>query len=36
MLGVVLGATFLFLWWDRRSPSVLGLDLRWRRLAELD
>jgi membrane protease YdiL (CAAX protease family) len=35
MLGVVLGATFLFLWWDRRSPSVLGLDLRWRRLAEL-
>jgi len=30
MLGVVLGATLLFLWWDKRSPSVLGLELSWR------
>ena len=30
MLGVVLGATLLFLWWDKRSPSELGLELSWR------
>ncbi len=31
MLGVVLGVTLLFLWWDNRSPSELGLELSWRR-----
>ena len=35
MLGVMLGATLLFLWWDKRSPAVLGLDPKPRRLAEL-
>ncbi|HEX7981706.1 MAG TPA: CPBP family intramembrane glutamic endopeptidase [Gemmatimonadaceae bacterium] len=35
MLGVVLGATLLFLWWDNRSPSELGLELSWRPLANL-
>jgi membrane protease YdiL (CAAX protease family) len=30
MLGVVLGATLLFLWWDKRPASVLGLELSWR------
>ncbi len=35
MLGVVLGATLLFLWWDKRSPSVLGLELSWRPLVYL-
>jgi membrane protease YdiL (CAAX protease family) len=35
MLGVLLGATLLFVWWDKRSPSVLGLDLSWRRPLEL-
>jgi membrane protease YdiL (CAAX protease family) len=35
MLGVMLGATLLFLWWDNRSPSELGLELSWRPLANL-
>ena len=35
MLGVMLGATLLFLWWDKRSPSVLGLDPSWRPVANL-
>ena len=35
MLLLVLGATFLFLWWDRRTPEVLGLNPSLRRLAEL-
>jgi membrane protease YdiL (CAAX protease family) len=35
MLGVLLGATLLFLWWDKRSPSELGLELSWRPLAYL-
>jgi len=35
MLGVMLGATLLFLWWDKRSPSELGLELSWRPLAKL-
>jgi membrane protease YdiL (CAAX protease family) len=35
MLGVVLGATLLFLWWDKRSPSELGLELSWRPVANL-
>ena len=32
---LALAITFAFLWWDRRSPEVLGLDARPRRLAEL-
>jgi len=35
MLGVLLGATLLFLWWDHRSPSELGLALSWRPVAKL-
>jgi len=35
VFGVMIGVTLLFLWWDNRSPSVLGLDLRPRRPAEL-
>lgn len=35
MVGVLLGATLLFLWWDKRSPSELGLELSWRPLAYL-
>ena len=31
MLAVVLGTTRLFLRWDGRPPSVLGLELTWRR-----
>jgi hypothetical protein len=27
--------TLLFLWWDKRSPAVLGLDPKPRRLGEL-
>jgi len=35
VLGLALAVTLLFLWWDRRSPAVLGLDPRPRRLVEL-
>jgi membrane protease YdiL (CAAX protease family) len=35
MLGLVLGVTLLFLWWDKRSPSELGLELSWRPLVNL-
>jgi membrane protease YdiL (CAAX protease family) len=35
MLGVVLGATLLFLWWDKRSPAELGLEPSWRLPANL-
>ena len=35
MLGVVLGVTLVFLWWDGRPASVLGLDPSWCRLGEL-
>lgn len=35
MLGILVGATLLFLWWDKRPASVLGLDLSWRRPVEL-
>src|SRR6478609_4053549 len=35
MLGILIGATLLFLWWDKRSPSELGLELSWRPLANL-
>lgn len=35
VLGVMIGVTLLFLWWDNRSPSVLGLDLQPRRPVEL-
>lgn len=35
LLALALALTLLFLWWDKRSPSVLGLDLKPRRLAEL-
>ena len=35
LLALVLAVTLLFLWWDKRSPSVLGLDPKPRRLAEL-
>lgn len=35
MLAIVVGATLLFLVWDRREPAVLGLDPKPRRLAEL-
>ena len=35
MLGILVGATLLFLWWDKRSPSELGLELSWRPLANL-
>lgn len=31
MLVLVFAITLLFLRWDRRSPSVLGLDFSWRR-----
>jgi membrane protease YdiL (CAAX protease family) len=34
-LALTLALTLLFLWWDRRAPSALGLDLRPRRFAEL-
>ena len=35
LLALTLAITLLFLWWDGRSPAVLGLDPRPRRLAEL-
>lgn len=35
LLALALALTLLFLWWDKRSPAVLGLDPRPRRLAEL-
>jgi membrane protease YdiL (CAAX protease family) len=35
LLGIMLGVTLLFLWWDNRSPSELGLELSWRPLAKL-
>jgi uncharacterized protein len=35
LLGVLLGVTLLFLWWDNRAPSELGLELSWRPLANL-
>ena len=35
LFALTLAITLLFLWWDRRSPEVLGLDARPRRLAEL-
>jgi membrane protease YdiL (CAAX protease family) len=34
-LAIVLGVTLLFLWWDGRPASELGLDPSWRRLVEL-
>lgn len=30
VLGMVLGATLLFLWWDRDTPAELGLEASWR------
>jgi membrane protease YdiL (CAAX protease family) len=35
LLGVLLGATLLFLWWDKRSPATLGLEPSWRPVAML-
>ncbi|HKP15292.1 MAG TPA: CPBP family intramembrane glutamic endopeptidase [Gemmatimonadaceae bacterium] len=35
ILALALALTLLFLWWDNRSPEVLGLDPKPRRLAEL-
>jgi membrane protease YdiL (CAAX protease family) len=35
LFALALAITFLFLWWDQRSPEVLGLDAKPRRLAEL-
>jgi len=35
LLVIALALTLLFLWWDKRSPAVLGLDPKPRRLAEL-
>ncbi len=35
LLAIVLAVTLLFLWWDKRSPAVLGLDPKPRRLGEL-
>jgi CAAX protease family protein len=35
MLGVLLGATLLFLWWDKRPASDLGLGPTWRAPASL-
>lgn len=35
LFALTLAITLLFLWWDRRSPEVLGLDARPRRLGEL-
>ena len=35
LLALVLAVTLLFLWWDKRSPTVLGLDPKPRRLGEL-
>jgi len=35
LLALILAVTLLFLWWDRRSAEVLGLDPKPRRLAEL-
>jgi uncharacterized protein len=35
LLALVLAVTLVFLWWDKRPPSVLGLDPKPRRLAEL-
>ena len=35
LLGIMLGVTLLFLWWDNRSPSALGLELSWRPVANL-
>ena len=35
LLALALAVTLLFLWWDKRSPAVLGLDPKPRRLGEL-
>ena len=35
LLALAMALTLLFLWWDKRSPAVLGLDPKPRRLAEL-
>lgn len=35
LFALTLAITLLFLWWDRRSPDVLGLEAKPRRLAEL-
>src|SRR4051794_30298617 len=35
LLALALALTLLFLWWDKRSPAVLGLDPKPRRLGEL-
>jgi membrane protease YdiL (CAAX protease family) len=35
LLALVLALSLLFLWWDKRSPEVLGLDPKPRRLGEL-
>jgi len=35
LFALALALTLLFLWWDKRSPAVLGLDPKPRRLAEL-
>jgi membrane protease YdiL (CAAX protease family) len=35
LLAVALGATLLFLWWDEAPPSILGLDLSWKRPVQL-
>jgi membrane protease YdiL (CAAX protease family) len=35
MLGIMFGVTLLFLWWDKRAPSELGLELSWRPLVKL-
>jgi membrane protease YdiL (CAAX protease family) len=35
LLAIALGATLLFLWWDEASPSILGLDLSWKRPVQL-
>ena len=35
LFALALAITLLFLWWDGRSPAVLGLDAKPRRLGEL-
>jgi membrane protease YdiL (CAAX protease family) len=35
LVALALAVTMLFLWWDKRSPAVLGLDPKLRRLGEL-
>jgi membrane protease YdiL (CAAX protease family) len=35
LLALALAVTLLFLWWDKRSPAVLGLEPKPRRLGEL-